>query len=422
MLSLTRLSAGVLVACVFVAPASAQVDPDAQAVLKDASAAIRSATSIRYRGVRTMDSTMFAQLNSTMEGDVRLLRNTVDPAGSAVRITGKGSRGMGEGEQTFDVSYDARWVSWVDEKAKVVNEKENRPRSDGEKARKFPAELLLKEFVEPDPMNREIAAPRIVMEEARDIDGTLCRVVRAGDAQGDRESVWYISAVDNLPRRVERIVGKADRRTTQTLDLKGLATEPALKLDDLKITPPQGFLLQSDRDEKEGAAADPTQPPSGKTLLPGEPIEGVGLAPGTPAPGFELVDLAGKPFNASAFSGKTALIAFGSSWSRSSIAAAAALQDLARNLESRGVMVVQVASRELVPTNAATAWNAAAGSVPVLVDAGDGVMKAYNVRALPSFCVIGRDGKVARFFHAFPGKEKLAAAIEESIAGSQAQR
>jgi thiol-disulfide isomerase/thioredoxin len=117
---------------------------------------------------------------------------------------------------------------------------------------------------------------------------------------------------------------------------------------------------------------------------------------GGKAPAFKLKDLAGKTRNSEEFSGKTVVIDFWATWCVPCREELAALERLAREFRSSGMLVIAVNVGENEATVRAFASKNNIG-LPVLLAGEDEMVLSYRVTAFPTLAVIDRSGQIVDY-------------------------
>ena len=146
------------------------------------------------------------------------------------------------------------------------------------------------------------------------------------------------------------------------------------------------------------------------------------LQPGQPAPGFTLRDESGKMVSLADFKGKVVYLDFWASWCGPCIAEAPAGTELKQKFVGRDVVFLYISiDRNPDDWRKALAKHPLTGPASVhLLDQGpydSSAGKAYLASAIPSYWLIGRDGRI-RLAHAPRPSEGTAtvAAIEQALA------
>ena len=124
-----------------------------------------------------------------------------------------------------------------------------------------------------------------------------------------------------------------------------------------------------------------------------------------PAPNFSLPDQAGGLVSLEDYSGQVVLINFWASWCGPCREEMPLLNELHTRYEPLGFTMLAINVEE----DSSAANNFLSGmpvNFPVLYDRENSVSKLYDVIAMPSTVIIGRDGKVRYIHHGYePGDE-----------------
>jgi peroxiredoxin len=146
------------------------------------------------------------------------------------------------------------------------------------------------------------------------------------------------------------------------------------------------------------------------------------LQVGQPAPGFSLLDESGKKLSLSDFKGKVVYLDFWASWCGPCLAETPAGATLKKTFAGREVAFVYVSiDRNPEAWRKAVAAHSLAGASSVhlldLPGGPDSAAEAYLAHAIPSYWIIGRDGRI-RSAHAPRPSEGAAtvAALEQALA------
>jgi len=124
-----------------------------------------------------------------------------------------------------------------------------------------------------------------------------------------------------------------------------------------------------------------------------------------PAPGFSLQDSEGAAVSLGDFSGQVVMINFWASWCVPCRQEMPLLEELYSKYEPLGFTLLGVNVDE-DPAAAIEYLTEVQVSFPVLFDTANEVSKAYDVIAMPSTVLIGRDGKLRFIHHGYqPGYE-----------------
>lgn len=134
---------------------------------------------------------------------------------------------------------------------------------------------------------------------------------------------------------------------------------------------------------------------------------------GKPAPAFRLKTFDGRPVSLADFRGQVVLLDFWATYCPPCVAALPELQALHAKHAARGLAVVGIT----VDDRAALvrkATDRAGVSYPIL-QATSEVWNAYQVTALPSLILIGRDGTIVRRYGGEADKAAMLADIERAL-------
>ena len=257
--------------------------------------------------------------------------------------------------------------------------------------------LGMLEFVHPTPFTDEINGDKAELRGVKPIGGEKCYEIYVQYAQNQGESVWFFSTRDFLPRRVDRLMSGNDGQSGATvLTLSKLEVVNTPKADAFALVVPDGF-------ETDTLAA-PKRPERPKLL-----------AVGTQAPDWSLSTPGGSSVSLSRLRGKVVVLDFWATWCGPCIKAMPDVQKLHEKYKGKKVAVlgVNTGERDGDPAAFMKDNNYTYG----LLLKGDDVAKAYKVSSIPTFYVIGKDGKIAFNAVGFsPGTaEKIEKVIDEEL-------
>jgi peroxiredoxin len=134
---------------------------------------------------------------------------------------------------------------------------------------------------------------------------------------------------------------------------------------------------------------------------------------GRDAPAFGLPDLQGRIVALSAFKGKVLVLNLWATWCGPCKEEMESLEKLRADYSSKGVEVLGVTDEE--PEVAQEWLSRNRRSLPTLTDPKRSLFDEYGVDQIPVVVVIGRDGKVVRFFVGLHRESDLRAAVEAAV-------
>jgi peroxiredoxin len=134
---------------------------------------------------------------------------------------------------------------------------------------------------------------------------------------------------------------------------------------------------------------------------------------GKVAPGFTLPAADGSPVRLSSYQGKAVLLDFWSILCGPCKLEMPTIEELGREYQNKGVVVLGISSD---PAANSQAWlDRNKHTLRTLTDSGFAVSGAYKVEGIPALVLIGRDGKVKRYWEGTVGKETVRAALDASL-------
>ncbi len=239
--------------------------------------------------------------------------------------------------------------------------------SGGSDLLEFAFYALMIEFVVDDPFLSEIEADSIAFEGTDSVAGVPCDVVYVVYQGGVESARWFIGSDDHLPRRVERIGSEEGMEGSQVLEISNLAViDPA--------------------------------PEAGAYRLPDVP-EGIVpedycsiLAEGCPAPDWTLETPDGTGVTLSELEGNVVVLDFWATWCGPCAMAMPGMQALSEEFQDDPVRIIGVNVWE---DGDPVAFMADNGYTYQMVLGGDQVAEEYLVTGIPTFYVIGKDGRIS---------------------------
>jgi cytochrome c biogenesis protein CcmG/thiol:disulfide interchange protein DsbE len=139
---------------------------------------------------------------------------------------------------------------------------------------------------------------------------------------------------------------------------------------------------------------------------------------GKPAPMFKMTDLKGKTWTNKSFLGKVVILDFWATWCGPCKQASPYMEKLYKKYKSQGLVVVGAETHDQGDPAQAKAYATEHGYTYPFTVKNDKLEAALNVPGLPTFVVIGKDGRVARTQTGLPSKvADLYPSFEKTIKG-----
>jgi thiol-disulfide isomerase/thioredoxin len=228
--------------------------------------------------------------------------------------------------------------------------------------------LLLLDLTADNPFQSDGQATLSVPRSER-IDDQDCDVVRFENASSTTD--WYFGRTDHLPHRVQRILKLPGGEAALALDVKYLALNPDTSNGPFRFEQPEGYRDMS---------APPM--PGGNNFLEA----------GTPAPDWTLKTLDGQDVALKSLRGKVVLLDFWATWCMPCKMAMPGIQKLYEKYKGKPVAIYGVNCWER-GGNPVDFWKKSGYTYPILLG-GDLAATQYKVTGIPTFYLIGPDGKV----------------------------
>jgi thiol-disulfide isomerase/thioredoxin len=269
--------------------------------------------------------------------------------------------------------------------------------------------VYMREYLYPTPFSDEINGKEARYEGTKDIGGVECDVVFIV-YRDDSESRWYFGREDHLPRRVDRILGARviDKRTAEesfkiggeeiatVITIKSLDTSPTFEPGEFRLKRPKGYEIREYKPEQSEKA---------------EPL----LKVGSEAPDWELPTPDGKTVSLKSLRGDVVVVDFWATWCGPCKMAMPGVQKLHEQFQGKPVKVFGINTWER-GGDPAEYMESKEYSYGLLLK-GDKVAEAYHVSGLPTFYVIGPDGRVLYASKGFEEQKEaeIAKIIKEHI-------
>jgi thiol-disulfide isomerase/thioredoxin len=390
--------------------AFAQVDPAAKEKLEASAAAIKAAPGLSYNAKRYGVGAMLAEKAPALEGEVLMLRSE---EGWWTRVTGKGRMNQADQEQQMDVLWTPSYVRQKDTAAKKILQ---RPGTRGLllKNNRGADPLRSPELMDAQPFSKQLKYPNIAFDPPVDAGGTACDVIVAWQGSGPKEKI-YIGTADSLPRKIEMVYDGKNLSGALVMELNDPKVRTDLTPEKLMLAVPEGFTEEKIdtpavrppspvNRTRDGAAGDAASP----SAEPGLPA----------APAFELAGPDGAKVSLASLKGSVVLLDFWGTWCLPCRASHKELQALSESLKGQNVKILSIAVNEK-SKDAPVEYMKKNGYTFGLLLEGDETAKAYEVKAYPTFVVVGKNGELAYRADGYE-KNKTIPALAEEIKKAQA--
>jgi thiol-disulfide isomerase/thioredoxin/outer membrane lipoprotein-sorting protein len=336
-------------------------DDDALEILKRVDAATKAVKGVAYEAEVWIEADGNRQAFN-IKGRVRAQDN---PGKETLKLHIKGDF---VGRSKFHVITDGDDLVSISEKAKTaIRGKAN----DARRLLGLPMMLLMQEFLHPTPFSDELNAKSQKYEGRKEVAGVECNVVYVIYADVDARARWYFGRKDNLPRRVDRFTSESE--TARILLVKSLKVDPKLGKNVFDPKVPEGYRMQA------------YQAPKPSRTRPAL------LEVGSEAPDWTLPTADGKQVELKSLRGKVVILDFWATWCGPCKRAMPGIQKLHEHYKDKPVEFIGVNCWE---RGDAPAFMKEKKYTYGLLLEGDDVAKAYHVNGIPTFYVIGTDGKI----------------------------
>ncbi|MFO0838761.1 MAG: redoxin domain-containing protein [Phycisphaerae bacterium] len=366
--------------------------PDAKAIIKKVDETTKALKGVSYKAER-IGLGENADKMPKVSGEVKAARSD----GDFPKMRMKGTvAGKDRDPVSFNVVTDGTKAGAIDEKKKTFRVGEF-PAAQVLLGRQAPGMLML-EFTHPTPFQDELDADKAKYEGEKKVGDVECHVIYVEYSEGRGEARWYFGKKDNLPHRVDRIQDGQEAYAVIATDV-----EANPKFDDstFAVKAPEGFETQE------------LEPPAKKSEAPADSDL---LAAGGKAPNFTLSTPDDKSISLASLKGKVVVLDFWATWCGPCKMAMPGIQKLHEKYKDKPVAIFGVNCWE---RGDAPKFMKDKNYTYGLLLKGDDVAKTYNVSGIPTFYVIGPDGKILFADSGFDkdaGEEKLVKAIEKGLA------
>jgi thiol-disulfide isomerase/thioredoxin len=250
-------------------------------------------------------------------------------------------------------------------------------------------QVILREFTSEIPLAREREVGTAEYLGLLDVAGTECDVVRVTFGGTGQAIQWAFAARDRLPRQVERTFRTPRGTTTLRTTITQLEALPRFESDVFELAQPEGF-----------SRPQPRRAPSGLLEI------------GSDAPDFALPDPEGNLISLKDLRGKIVALDFWATWCGPCRMAMPGVQRLHEKFKDEPVKVFGVNCHERSKQVKPAEFVRKQGYTYPLLLEGDKVALQYKARGIPTFYLIGPDGKI---LHAYRGLNREAEIETEEL-------
>jgi len=355
--------------------------PEALKIIKKAAEAVAKLRSVSYRAT-VLGEGALAKRRSIVDGEV-LIKCVDEPGLDKIYIEGTTVspqsrvvpfRFAGDGRDAFAIYENPRM--FLTGKAAKPFSRERR-------------ELVPSEFLSVSAYRDEESADRLSYAGVQDVEGVACDVVRVMyDRLGVQRARYFFGRQDHLLRRIERpqkvgnMAQGPEPNALLVFTVRDLKTN--VEIDDAKfrLKRPAGYIER----QIDASGVIRTRRPAGRSL---------GLLPvGSAAPNWSLKSGSGKMVSLKGLRGKVVLLDFWATWCGPCRLAMPEVQKLHERFKDKGVAVFGVNVGERSPRADPVKFAKSKGYTYGQLLGGAAAARDYHVRGIPTFYVIGKDGKI----------------------------
>lgn len=410
-------------------PDASRNDPgkDAAALLSAAQDAVARLQTLAYNATVAAQGPL-AGASGTYAAIV--VSRRIDAGGWAVRTTGdlerrasdaKGAEGKPPVARHFEVAYDGVTAHALREANKQVAEITTTDLAD---LRLFfmsqdAGKCVAWELIDTPAYAEATRDGTLALDGTATADGIACNILKVtgkADVGGASVTRYFLGAVDNLPRRIERSrlpakppASGAQDPTWQVLTLKDLKPDAPVGPSEFVVAVPDGYTVVPAAGRRAPAAERPVRPPA-------PPRESGLLAVGAGAPEWSLKGGDGKAHTLSEYRGKVVVMDFWGTWCPWCIKAMPAIQKVHEKFKGHPVVVLGMNYESQPTADPAAYMEKNKFTYGLILRAGE-IATAYKVSGWPTIYVIGADGKVLFAKGGFSPtlEEELTTVIEQGL-------
>jgi thiol-disulfide isomerase/thioredoxin len=374
-----KLAAGLLL--VGLALPAAADEPDPIEILKKAEAAAKAVTAVAYKAEFHGEGELATRV-PRLTGSVRAQRT---PGAAVPKLVLEAVVHEPGADETaaFRFINDGSQFVGIDTLRKTVTQQDP-PRSlDALFTLTEPAgDLWVDQFFDATLLEAARRGDSVKHEGTNQVNGVDCDVVYVVYRNAAGEARWYFGRKDHLPRRVDQIRSGG----ILVVALSDLDVKPKLDADTFAVEFPDGYRVRR-----------------------------LGLLPvGSPAPNWTLQTPEGRSVSLESLRGKVVVMDFWATWCTPCKRVMPDVQRLHERFKGRPVAVYGITVRE---SGDPAKYMKEKGYTYGLLLKGEQITRAYRVKAVPVFYVIGPDGKILFRKLGFDpdDEEKLVKVIEQAL-------
>ncbi len=212
-------------------------EPKALDIVKKADTAIRKITSVQYTARREISGPLAERLSPAEATVIYRMESPEDLR--KFRTSVKMKPRHSEEELRFTVGSDGDLFYLIDAAKKIVYEDMD-PAVAGNRGGVAKG-LILEEYTVPEPCDDELNADTVGYQGTQAVGCEDCYVIRVVNKRS-RESIWYFSTKDYLPRRRDTLFKNRQGETSRyTVTLTDLVVGPTIDDNTFKLVVPEGF-------------------------------------------------------------------------------------------------------------------------------------------------------------------------------------
>ncbi|MCK4343500.1 MAG: redoxin domain-containing protein [Phycisphaerae bacterium] len=357
------------------APRTFAEPPDARQILEQASVAIRAVQTVRYEAKGEVTGVLAAHLPG-VSGRVTI---SAIPGAELPKLrVDAWINPLGPRKATkLQLAHDGKHVTLADLNQKIFTRQEM---PGGARLMTSAIPVIMREFTLDPPFEQEsksVTLEHLGTEKIGDIE---CDVIHAVYAEDGGEVRWHFAKSDHLPRRVQRTIASMVGESSLITSISKLDIDPEVSDNVFRVEKPAGFREVAQR---------PGQP--------GQPARFF-LAVGSEAPDWTLKNTEGREISFKSLRGKIVLLDFWATWCRPCVMAMPGIQRLYEKYQGKPVAVFGVNCMEHNRRADPVAFmKERKFTYPVLLN-GDQVSQAFLVNGIPTFYLIGPDGKILQAY------------------------